>query len=107
MIRDYTDQIAEFWPTIMQAWQEHSDKHPVIECDLTSRTVTAYPAQKYIDGLSERTQKSTHQEFERLVDEGGMMVFIRDSENRVLQSCSFTAVEMTTGGQPNRVAGGV
>lgn len=102
MIRDYTDQIAEFWPTIMQAWQEHSDKHPVIECDLASRTVTAYPAQQYIDGLSERTQKSTHQEFERVVDEGGMMVFIRDSENRVLQSYSFTAVDITNEGQPNK-----
>jgi hypothetical protein len=102
MIRDYTDQIAEFWPTIMLAWQEHSDKHPVIECDLANRIVTAYPAEQYIDGLSERTRKSTRQEFERVVDESGMMVFIRDSENRILQSYSYPAVDMTKEGRPHK-----
>ena len=34
MTRDDTEQIAEFWPTIMQAWGEHGDKHPIIECDV-------------------------------------------------------------------------
>jgi hypothetical protein len=54
MTRDYTKQIAEFWPTIMQAWKEHAEKHPMIECDLASMTVAAYPSRDYIDGLSER-----------------------------------------------------
>ena len=67
MTRDYTKQIAEFWPTIMQAWKEHAEKHPVIECDLASMTVAAYPSRDYIDGLSERTREATHQEFNRVV----------------------------------------
>jgi hypothetical protein len=95
MTTDYTDQIAEFWPTIMRAWEEHSDKRPVIECDFASRTVAAYPAHEYIENLSERTRKPTHQEFDRVVDEGGIMVFIRDSENRVLQSYTFTSDDMS------------
>ena len=50
-------RLRNFDHTIMQAWQDHSDKHPVIECDLASRTVTADPAEQYMDGLSERTQR--------------------------------------------------
>ena len=101
MIRDYTDQIAEFWPTIMRAWEEHSDKRPVIECDLVSRTVAAYPAHEYIESLSERTRKATYQEFDRVVDKGGVMIFIRDSENRVLQSYTFTSDDMSGERKPN------
>jgi len=95
MIRDYTDQIAEFWPAIMRAWEEHSDKRPVIECDLVGRTVAAFPAHEYIQSLSGRARKATHQEFDRVVNEGGIMVFIRDSGNRVLQSYTFTSDHMS------------
>jgi hypothetical protein len=103
MTRDYTKQIAGFWPTIMQAWKEHAEKHPVIECDLASMTVAAYPSRDYIDGLSERTREATHQEFNRVVGAGGIMVFIRDSEKRVLQSYSFPAVDMAKDGKPKRL----
>ncbi|MEN9974419.1 MAG: hypothetical protein RLZZ282_425, partial [Verrucomicrobiota bacterium] len=34
MTPDYTEQIAEIWPTIMQAWDEHGEKHPIIECNM-------------------------------------------------------------------------
>jgi len=52
MNRDYTPEINEYWPTIMQAWNEHADKHPIIECDLANKTVGAYPEKEYIDALS-------------------------------------------------------
>ena len=88
-IRDYTEQIAEFWPTIMQAWSEHGDKHPIIECDIVRGKVAAMPAKEYIDGLSARSREKTHKEFEEITAEGGMMVFICDSKNRILQSYVF------------------
>ena len=42
MMRDYSEQIQEFWPTIMQAWEAHADKRPVIECDVIGKKVRAY-----------------------------------------------------------------
>ena len=86
MKRDYTEQIAEFWPTIMQAWNEFADKRPVIECDIVKRQVLAWPAQEYISSLSERTREVARRQFKRAIAAGGIMVFIRDSRNRVLQS---------------------
>ena len=53
-MRDYSDEIDSYWPTIERAWTAHSDKHPVIECDLAKGQVVAYPAREYIAGLSDR-----------------------------------------------------
>jgi hypothetical protein len=89
MMSDYTDQIAEFWPTIMQAWSEYGDKNPIIECDVVDRKVSAMPAREYIDELSERTRETARRQFEETTAQGGMMVFVRDSKNRVLQSHIF------------------
>jgi hypothetical protein len=86
MQRDYTKQIAEFWPTIMRAWNDYADKRPVIECDVVKRQVLAWSAHEYISGLSERTREVTRRQFQRATAAGGIMVFIRDSRNRVLQS---------------------
>ena len=90
MTPDYTEQIAEYWPTIMQAWEDHGDKHTIIECDVVAQKVAAMPAREYIDGLSERTREATRRKYEEITAQGGMMVFILDSKNRVLQSQVFT-----------------
>ena len=89
MISDYSEQIAEFWPTIMQAWDEHGNKHIVIECDVVGRKVAAMPAREYIDGLAERTRETTRRQFDEITAQGGMMVFVLDSKSRVLQSYVF------------------
>ena len=94
MIRDYSAEINEFWPTIIQAWKEHADKRPVIECDLANKTVAAYPAREYIESLSDRTRETAHTKFDKVVNEGGLMVFIRDNKNRILQSYTFTSSEL-------------
>jgi hypothetical protein len=86
MKRDYTKEIAEFWPTIMQALNDYGDKHPVIECDIVKRQVLAWSGQEYINSISERTREATRRQFRRATAAGGIMVFIRDSKNRVLQS---------------------
>ena len=90
MTADYDKEIAEFWPTIMQAWEEQGEKHPVIECDVVLRKVAAMPAKEYINGLTDRTRKAALREYEKATAGGGIMVFIRDSKNQVLRSYLFT-----------------
>lgn len=92
-MRDYSIEIESYWATIERAWDEHGDKHPIIECDLAKRQVAAYPAREYIRGLSDRTRRATQRRYDRAVREGSMMVFIRDSDNRVLQSYVFSRAE--------------
>ena len=86
---DYTAELSVYWDTIMRAWTAHGDKHPVIECDLSAGCVGAYPAAEYIGGLSSRTRQATLREYERTMHEGGMIVFVKDSDREVVQSYSF------------------
>jgi len=105
MKRDYTKQIAEFWPTIMRARNDYADKHPVIECDVVKRQVLVWSAQEYITGLSERTREVTRRQFRRATAAGGIMVFIRDSRNRVLQSHVYMPDDASES-KPNKNAPG-
>jgi hypothetical protein len=93
MTRDYSKQIAEYWPTIMRAWREHGDKLPVIECDIIGRQVLAYPAKDYIDGLTARTRAGARRHYRQACASGGIMVFIRDSRHRILQSQVYSPDE--------------
>jgi len=96
-IRDYTGLIEGFWPTILQAWEAHADKLPVIECDLADRKVRAYASAGYIDSLSARTREAARREFDRIITEGGIMVFVRDPEHHVLQSYCFPDITGASG----------
>ncbi len=68
MVYDYTDQIKEFWPTIMLAWDKHSIERPIIECDLDSAKVIAYPSHEYIENLSERDMEPAGNQADAAVD---------------------------------------
>ena len=99
-MRDYSKQIKQFWPTILQAWNAHADKRPVIECDLANKKVRAYASGEYIDSLSGRTREATRRDFAHTMDEGGIMIFILDAKNRVLQSHSIPTVGVNSDGNP-------
>ena len=88
-MRDYSSEIDSYWATIERAWNDHADKHPIIECDLAKGQVVAYSGKEYIEGLSDRTRQETQRTYDRAVREGSMMLFIRDSDNRILQSHVF------------------
>jgi hypothetical protein len=77
-MKDYTRDITDFWSTIIKAWQEHKNKHSIIECNLFERKVFAYPAKEYINILSGRTRLKTLRQFEQVTAQGGMIVFIND-----------------------------
>ena len=96
MKRDYAEQIAEYWPTIMRAWHYFADKRPVIECDIVKRQVLAWPAEEYINSLSERTREAARREYRRTTAVGGIMIFIKDSKNRVLQSQVYVPDDKST-----------
>jgi len=87
---NYHEELAEFWPTIMRAWDEHGKKNPIIECDLATQTVRAMPAMEYIEALASRTRKDTLLLYDKITSDGGMMVFVRDTNRQILQSYMFS-----------------
>lgn len=89
MVKDYNDIINEFWPTIILAWKKYSINRPIIECNLDSWQVMAYPSEDYIETLSDRDKNLNKEQFNKALDNGGMVVFIRDTKNRALKSYIF------------------
>lgn len=85
----YLQAIQEHWPVITLAYKEHHDKKPIIECVLPRQIVYAYPAYDYIDGLTESTREDTRRLYQQASKAGKLLVFIRDSERRVLRSYVF------------------
>jgi hypothetical protein len=100
----FADYVEEFWPAIRQAWDEHRDKHPILECDVATRTVAAFPARQYIDALSERTRDATRRQFAGVEHAGGTLIFVRDGKSQVLRSRVFTAREMEASTMPSSVS---
>ena len=93
-MENYSEQISLFWSTILQAWNEHREKKPIIECDLSEQTVSALPAVDYINYLSENDREKVREIYEEITARGGVMVFIRDNENQTLQSYTYGAEEL-------------
>ena len=93
-MKNYQDVIIEYWPVIMQAWYEHKTKHPIIECNLAERTVSAFPSKEYINALSKRTRFDALEQFNEVTAQGGLMLFIKDPDERILQSYIFEAEDI-------------
>lgn len=103
-MQSFADHIAEFWPAIRRAWDEHHDKNPILECDVGRRTVAAFPARQYLDTLSERTRDATRRQFARIEHAGGTLIFVRDNRTQVVQSRVFTAREMEAPAMPSNTS---
>ena len=82
----YWDVIKKAWPSIISAYQEHEDKKPIMEYSLPDHAIYAYPANEYIDRLGFEKREDARKIYQNACLEFKMMIFVRDMENRILQS---------------------
>ncbi len=82
----YWDIIKKAWPYIVMLYQAHEDKKPIMEYRLPDRKIYAYPAIEYIDDLSLRNREDAMKTYRQACLEFKMMIFVKDLENRILQS---------------------
>jgi hypothetical protein len=68
------------------AYQEHEDKKPIIEYSLPDHVIYAYPANEYIDRLGFEKREDARKIYQQARLEDKMMIFVKDMENRILQS---------------------
>ena len=86
MADPYLTKIRDNWDAITGMYRLFESKHPIIEFDVVRLQVKAYPAQQYLDQLSERTRQQTKSQYQQAVAEGELFVFVRDEPNRVFRS---------------------
>jgi len=86
---EYSEKINEYWDEITGMYILFEDKKPIIELDPNRIRIIAYPAEEYLDGLSERTREQTRKQYQKATATGALMVFVRDEEKEVLRSYIF------------------
>lgn len=91
---DFFDIIDEHMGHIQLFYKKFADKRPVMEVSLPSGKIYAYPYTEYLKTLSERSQKMLEKEYKEAIKNNKMVVFVRDNEEKVLKSHSFTIEEI-------------
>ena len=85
----YLKLIDEQWPNIVMMYETFKDKKLIIEYDVTHEKIYSYPAQEYIQGLSQRTRKQTRKQYKEAVRKNQFILFIKDVKNQKLRSYIF------------------
>ena len=85
----YLKKVHENWDAITGMYRVFENVNPIIEFDVERQQVLAYPAEEYLDLLSERTREQTRGQHRQATAEGALMVFVRDKAQRVFRSYIF------------------
>lgn len=83
----YLKQVQEHWDDITRMYDIFEHKDPIIEFDVVRLQILAYPAEEYLDRLSNRTREQTRRQYRQAVAERALMVFVRDEPRQVFRSC--------------------
>jgi hypothetical protein len=86
---DLVQAAEEVLPKILGFYNLFRDKRPIMEFDLQSQKIYAYPYEEYKATLSERSQAMLTTQYGEAVAKNKVVVFVRDNETRRLTSMSF------------------
>jgi hypothetical protein len=87
---DYLLEAAEEnWPHILTAYRQFEDKRPVVLYDIQEQRIYVYPYADFLHDLSEKSQITLKDQYERAVEDNKIVVFVRDNEKRRLVSFSM------------------
>ncbi len=85
----YRKEMRKHWDAITGMYLTYEDREPMIEFDVVSGQIRAYPAKDYLETLTDRTRHIAKKQYQKAVAEGALMVFVRDEAKRVLRSYVF------------------
>ena len=89
---EYSEKINQYWDEITSMYISFEDKKPIIELEPNRPRIIAFPAEEYLDGLSERNREQARKQYHKATATGAMMVFVKDKEKEVLRSYVFQRV---------------
>jgi len=73
---------------ILMMYHRFEDKKPVMLFDIQEQRIYAYPYEDFRKELSEKSQASLTEQYEKALRENQMVVFVRDNVQRRLVSFS-------------------
>ena len=89
----YLDLIDKQWNNITMMYDVFRDKKPIVEYEVDSKKIYAYPANEYINTLTTRTRNTTEIQYEEACNNNQFILFIKDKRNKKLRSYVFDIPE--------------
>ena len=82
----YYDLILENYDNILKLYLEFEEKRSVMLYDVLEERIYAYPYADYKNTLSMRSQETLKEQYEKAIQNGDFVVFVRDPKCRKLRS---------------------
>ena len=86
---DLVEAVEKVLPKILMLYKLFEDKRPIMEFDLQTQQILAYPHREYQATLSERSQALLAAQYDEAVVHNKVVVFVRDNQTRRLTSMLF------------------
>ena len=85
----YVEYIRDHWPQITELYNQHADKRPIMLADVQAGEIHAFPYDEFLDLLDAPSRHSVIEQYARAVENRQMVLFVRDTANKLLQSYSL------------------
>ena len=88
--RDYLlDAVHEQWNNILYAYKQFEDRKPIVLYDIQEKRVYVYEYEGFMAEMSATSQPGLREQYEAVMRENKIVVFVRDNEQRRLVSFSM------------------
>lgn len=85
----YLALVYAHWDEIVGLYETFEDKAPVLQLNVTSKQIFAYPFDDFSTDLSERDQARIAEDREAVLSGKKMVIFVRDEDQQKMVSYSF------------------
>jgi hypothetical protein len=85
----YVEYIREHWLHITELYNQYADKRPIMLADVQQSEIHAFPYEEFANLLDAQSQATLAEQYERAKENRQMVLFVRDTANKLFQSYSL------------------
>lgn len=82
----YLELIKEQWPSIAETYNRYAEQWPILLVDVQESVIHAYPYEEFVLLLDAPSRRQVEMQYRRAMDNRQMVLFVRDTDNKVFQS---------------------
>ena len=89
----YLELIKEQWPSIADTYNRYAERRPIMLVDVQESVIHAYPYEEFVLLLDAPSRRQIEMQYRRAMDNRQMVLFVRDTNNKVFQSYTLALEE--------------
>lgn len=82
----YLELIKEQWSSIADTYNRYAEQRPIMLVDVQESVIHAYPYEEFVMLLDAPSRRQVEVQYRRAIDSRQMVLFVRDTDNKVFQS---------------------